>query len=267
MNNTYNWEVFPKTKIYQNILLKWKNLLDDRNLKEQDYHFFLQKYPAIFLTAIECYFVISKLKLGSEYETDFVLVNEGYSNGTEYELIEIESPHTELFDKSGKPTAKFNSALQQIRDWKRFLIHNKGEFKKTFPTVNTKIIRDSKLKFKIIIGRRTDNQEHIDKRRQIEESENVEIISFDRLTDLAGHRLKFSNEPLIFASQLESKSEHLRNRLANPFYECTKDSIWRRICKKGPSHFYSNMLNEILEVRSYNESMYEFIDWLEANEY
>lgn len=253
MDNLYDWTDFPKTKLYADIISDWETLLENVTLNELAYQSFLQKTPAIFLTILESYLVISKLKLGSDYETDFVIVQEGYSDGTIYELIEIESPHTELFDKKGKPTAKFNAALQQIRDWKRFLMNNKSEFKKIFPTSSTKIIKDSKLRFKIVIGRRTSNLEHLEKRRQIAEQENIEIISFDRLTDLAKWRRRFSDVAEIFAAQMKDVRYSLRNELANPFYKCTTDSEWRSICRKGHSHFYTNMIEDILAIRTYNE--------------
>ncbi|HAO07135.1 MAG TPA: DUF4263 domain-containing protein [Chryseobacterium sp.] len=253
MDNFYDWTNFPKTKLYADIIAEWEALLDNKNLNELAYHSFLQKTPAIFLTVLESYLVVSKLKLGSDYETDFVIVEEGYSDGTIYELIEIESPHTNLFDQKGKPTSKFNAALQQIRDWKRFLINNKSEFKKIFPTASTKIIKDSRLRFKIVIGRRSDNLEHLEKRRQIAEQENIEIISFDRLTDLAKCRRHFSDVAKIYAAQMDNVDFRLRNELANPFYQCTTDSGWRSICRKGHSHIYTNMIEDILSIRTYNE--------------
>ncbi|MCX6318076.1 MAG: DUF4263 domain-containing protein [Bacteroidetes bacterium] len=253
MGNFYDWKNVTKTKLYSDIITEWQTLLDNKNHKELVYHSFLQKTPAIFLTVMESYLVVSKLKLGSDYETDFVIVEEGYSDGTIYELIEIESPHTILFDRKGKPTSKFNAALQQIRDWKRYLINNKSEFRKIFPTASTKIIKDSKLRFKIIIGRRSDNLEHLEKRRQIAEQENIEIISFDRLTDLAKYRVSFFEVAKIYAAQMDNISYDLRNQLANPFYKCTKDSEWRSICKKGHSHIYTNLIEDILKIRTYNE--------------
>lgn len=253
MGTTYDWTNFPKTKLYSDIITEWQMLLDNKNLNELAYHEFLKKVPAIFLTISESYLVVSKLKLGSDYETDFVNIEEGYSDGTIYELIEIESPHTNLFDTKGKPTAKFNAALQQIRDWKRFLVSNKNEFKKIFPTTSTKIIKDSRLRFKIVIGRRTDNLEHLEKRRQISELEDVEIISFDRLTELAKSRRHFSDVAEIYSSEMDRIPYELKNELANPFYKCLTDSEWRSICRKGHFHIYSNMIKDILNIRTYNE--------------
>lgn len=199
----YDWTKFRTSAIYQDILNTWEGMLNNTQLKEQDYQYYLQNYPAVFLTVEESYLVISRLKLSSNYETDFVIVKEGYSNGTEYELIEIESPHTKLFDKAGKPSAKFNAALQQIRDWKRLLINDKPLFYRTFPTDNAKVIRDSKLSFKIIIGRRTDDLEELEKRRQIAEQENIEILSFDRLMDIAQWRRHYFDHARIYSGQMD----------------------------------------------------------------
>lgn len=253
MDNTYNWKIFRKSVIYSEILDKWKALLDNKLLKEKDYHHFLAQHPAIFLTIYDCYLVISKLKLGADYETDFVLLKDGYSDGNIYEIIEIETPHTKLFDKKGKPSASLNSSLQQIRDWRRWLAGNKSEFKKVFPTTNTRVIKDSRLKFRIIIGRRDNDQEALEKRRQIEEQEDVEILSFDRLTDIARQRKVFWDVAQIPATEFEMLDYLKKNKLANPFFRCTSDSEWRSIQRKGTFHFYSNMIDEILAIRTYNE--------------
>lgn len=251
--NVYDWENLTVTSLYKNIISDWENLLNNTSLKEIDYHNYLYSTPGIFLVHDNCHLVVSKLKLGSEYETDFVIVKEGYSDGTQFELIEIETPHTQLFDKSGKPTSKFNAALQQIRDWKRFLKNDKTTFKRIFPTINTRIISDSKINFKIIIGRRTSDQEELEKRRQICEEENIEIVSFDRLTEIAKRRILFFNTSYIVSGQMDYIEYERKNLLANPFYECISDSTWRKICRKGQSHFYSTMIDSIIENRTYSK--------------
>ncbi|SHN45108.1 Shedu anti-phage system protein SduA domain-containing protein [Chitinophaga sp. CF418] len=255
----YNWSKLTQTEIYRDILSQWESLVNNKALKEKDYQEFLRTHPAIFLTIIESYLVISKLKLGSDYETDFVVVREGYSDGTIYELIEIESPHTKLFDSSGKLSSKFNSALQQIRDWKRWLIDNKSQFKKILPTINTKVLQNSRLQFKIIIGRRTDDLLELEKRRQIAETEKIEIISFDRLTDIAKRRRNFQNESTISSAQMHfNVTYEQENELANPFFECITDSEWRKMCYKGGAHFHTNQLENILRTRTYNEHFDKF---------
>lgn len=36
------------------------------------------------------------------------------------------------------------------------------------------------------------------------------------------------------------------------------DAEWRRICRKGHHHFYSGLLDEILQCRNYNEHFDRF---------
>lgn len=255
MQELYNWGSLKNSTTLEKIKSDWLNLLNDTTQNENAYHKFIASNPFFFISFIESYLAISKLKLGAEYESDFVVVKEGYSDGTIYEFIEIESPHTQLFDSKGKPSAKFNAALQQIMDWKRFLIDDKNFFKKFLPTTSTKIVGDSRIRFKIIIGRRTENKDEVEKRRQYAEIHNIEIISFDRLTDILMMRKGFHNDPLIYSGQMHFLDDaEKKNSLANPFFECIGDSTWKKICKAGHNkHFHTNYLNEILNNRTYSE--------------
>lgn len=258
LNHQYDWNELLGTKIWNEIKQEWKLLIENKQLKESAYHAFLRKHPLLFLCTYRSYLAISKLKLGANYETDFVIVEEGFSEGTKYELIEIESPHTKLFNSNGTPSAKFNSALQQIRDWRRFLKDNRNIFSKAFPTTSTRIDTDSKLSFKIIIGRRTTNKEELDKRHQISEENNIEIWSYDRLTDILESRMYFPDTAIIGSTQVQALPFHILNELANPFFECTSDSDWRKICKKGGSHIYYHIIHDILSIRKYNEYFDKF---------
>lgn len=260
MEKIYDWTKLANSETYNLILSDWEKLLNDESLKEKEYHKFLASNPHFFLPYFDSYLVISKLKLGSEYETDFIAIQEGYSDGTRYEFIEIESPHTNLFDASGKPTAKFNAALQQIKDWKRYLIKDKSFMQKFLPTTSTSIISDSRISFKIIIGRSPKTEEEAEKRRQYSEDEKVEIISFDRLTEFFKARRHFKNEPFIRSAQMDYLvDEFKKNQLANPFFECVNDSTWKKICKKGHiKHFYFNFLDDILQNRTYSHYFEHF---------
>jgi hypothetical protein len=255
---SYDWNKLLVSQLWSDLISEWKALLENTALKENDYHSFLKKHPAIFFCISGSYLAISKMKMGAQYETDFVIVEEGYSNGTLYELIEIESPHTNLFNKNGAPSSKLNQALQQIRDWRRYLKDNRSFFLKTFPTTTTRIDTDSKLRFKIIIGRRTTNKDELAKRAQIEDENNVEIWSFDRLTDLIIGRGYFHKTARIYAAQTESLPDYLLNELANPFFICASDSEWREICKKGKSHIYYHLIDDIIRIRKYNEYYEKF---------
>ena len=70
-----------------------KLLLEKR--KEQEYHDYLKTHASFFLydDMEDPFFAISKLKLGSDFETDFVIPKENYSMGITWHLIEIKTPN------------------------------------------------------------------------------------------------------------------------------------------------------------------------------
>lgn len=255
----YYWDLLSKSDLFKEIVADWEKLLQDKSKLEKDYHKFINDNPYFFFSGPQSggYLVISKLKLG-DYETDFVVVKEGYSDGTVYELIEIQSPHTKLFNKNGVPSEQLNSALQQIRDWKRFLIDNKSVFRKNFPTTSTRVISESRLKFSIIIGSNITDTEEIEKRRQISETERVDIYSYDRLSQFLKMRRHFPEIADIYSSEFESLDAIVKNKLVNPFAKCISHSSWRSFCKRGGSHIYAKLIDEIIEARENNKYFEKF---------
>lgn len=232
-----------------NLISEWENLLD-KNLTEKYYHKFLADNAGLFLGNDDCHLAISKLKLGSELETDFVTVTDGFSNGNLYELIEIKQPSAKLFTEKGMISSDLNRATQQIRDWKRWLIDNRTWFKNHLPTISTRVVNKSHLKFKIIIGRRLSNTKDIDKRNQIGEEIGAEIRSFDYLTDRLRKRVFYPT------AWLSDKNYMYEQSIANPFYKAISDSDWKKFCKSedlANFHFYSAHCKKILEMRKYND--------------
>lgn len=237
--NTINNE-FKKDKIQE-----WNNLLS-QNLTENFYHKYLYDNAGLFLGNTDCHLVISKLKLGSELETDFVTLTDGFSNGNKFNLIEIKQPNVKLFTDKGLMSSDFNKATQQVRDWKRWLIDNPSWFKKFLPTISTRVISQSHLKFTIIIGRRLTNPRDIEKRNQIAEEIGAEIRSFDYLTD------RFKTREFYPTAWLENGNEYFEDKIANPFFKAFKDSEWKKFCnnrKISTSHFYSYHCKELTEIR------------------
>ena len=247
--NWYLENIKPDFK--SKLILDWEILLNQK-LTENNYQTYLTDNAGLFLGNENCHLIISKLKLGSELETDFVTLTDGFSNGNQFELIEIKQPNAKLFTEKGVMTSDFNRATQQIRDWKRWLIDNPSWFKKHLPTVSTRVISDSFLRFKIIIGRRTTNEYEIQKRNQIGAEIGAEIRSFDYLTD------KLKRREFYPTTWLSDESQHYSGEMANPFYKAMSDSEWKKFCKSErleTFHFYSHHAEEIIERRKYNELM------------
>ncbi len=239
------------TEFKANLISDWEQLLN-QNLTENKYQTYLTNNAGFFLTRDNCHLVISKLKLGSELETDFVTLTDGFSNGNKFELIEIKQPGAKLFTEKGIMSSDFNKATQQIRDWKRWLIDNPSWFKKYLPTVSTRVISKSFLNFKIIIGRRTRNLYEIEKRNQIGKEIGAEIRSFDYLTD------KLKTREFYPYTWLSNKAECYAEEISNPFFKAMSDSEWKKFCKSEKLetfHFYSHHAKEVIKRRKYSELM------------
>ncbi|MBX3240445.1 MAG: DUF4263 domain-containing protein [Chitinophagaceae bacterium] len=240
-----NWYDKIDNNFKRKTILEWTNLLD-QNLTENHYHHYLSKNAGLFLGGENCHLVISKLKMGSELETDFITLTDDFSNGNQFELIEIKQPAVKLFTSKGLMTAEFNRAVQQIRDWKRWLIDNPSWSKKYLPTLSARVVFNSHLKFKIIIGRRLSNPFEIEKRNQIADEIGAEIRSFDYITD------KFNLRDFSQAAWLETGKDFLADEVGNPFHRAVTDSQWKKFCtgrKVSTFHFYSRHSEDIIMFR------------------
>ncbi|MEJ0106153.1 MAG: hypothetical protein WDO19_27940 [Bacteroidota bacterium] len=76
-NQLFEWNRLLETRIWVEIKNKWNALLENKDLIERDYHNFLKTHPAIFFCIQGSYLAISKLKLGADHETDFVVAKKG----------------------------------------------------------------------------------------------------------------------------------------------------------------------------------------------
>lgn len=95
----------------------FKNLLDSDPEREEILQSFLKKHPVLLCPAHIR--VWSKLPLGAR-DTDFV-----FQEATgDYILVELEKSTHRLFRKDGNTNSKLNHAIDQIRNWKRYLEDN-----------------------------------------------------------------------------------------------------------------------------------------------
>jgi hypothetical protein len=88
---------------------------------EEEAHQFLKANPSVLgLTSVID--PISKLPLGSEFVTDFVLQEIPYG----YVLVEIEKATTRLFKKTSPPerTQELNHAIEQVEHWRAWVARN-----------------------------------------------------------------------------------------------------------------------------------------------
>lgn len=138
-----------------------------RWLKEPHHHLFLDADPAR---------VQSKIAFGNK-ASDFVV---RHSDGT-YKLIEIERANLRIFTKAkAEPSAEFNHACQQVRDWQRYIRDN-------VRTVREELKLDGidKPTGAVIAGRVSDidSEEALLRWRDLKATHEFELSTYDDVCD------------------------------------------------------------------------------------
>jgi hypothetical protein len=176
---------------FEAAVAQWRELLDSR-ASEAAYHSFLSLHAGQFFCLSPCQaIVISKLKLSSAYETDFVVVEDDFSDGIKYTFVEIEVPHAKLFTKGNRPSHRLNTAISQINAWKQWLETYTREALDILPSFPVSQGTPPKYRFMVIMGRRTSEiGECLDvgslkTRAWLSKLSGIEVRSFDFLTSLA----------------------------------------------------------------------------------
>lgn len=164
-------------------------------------------------------FVFKEFPIGNQYKADYVILNT-YSGLWQVKFIELESISDKIFTKANKPTKVFSDAIKQIDDWRTYFDNHKDE-------VRNQLIRwakskdllkshDSKLlsnysgnrledpntvlqeSFHVFIGRRNTLSESQHSRKALYlRNHRIDVVSYDRLLDLAKVRYKKSNKSLF----------------------------------------------------------------------
>src|ERR1041384_7194799 len=132
-----NWSLVKTSPTFAAIRDRWIAMLGDESLREEAYQQFLTEHAGLFFShpsAGDDQLVSAKVRLGSDFTTDFVVAASVRSLGTNYTLIEIESPHTAPYTAAGTPSARLNTAVQQVLDWRRWIERNREEAKRLFPS-------------------------------------------------------------------------------------------------------------------------------------
>jgi hypothetical protein len=160
-----------------------------------------------------CRFVFREFPLGSQYKTDYVILN-SYSGVWEVMFIELEPIDDPVFTKAGVPTQRLARAIKQVDDWAEYFDINKDQIRNDIVKWATEkdilgyeddgiICNDTgdylvdpssylKESYHIVIGRRANLDRASHKRKATYTSKhNIEIVSYDRLKDLVD--LRYAN--------------------------------------------------------------------------
>jgi len=179
-----------------------RNLQDaiDHASREEDIQQYLQRNPKFLIQHLgggHGRWIIPKLKLGSEHVTDFV-VGEKNSDGFTWQAVELESPLNPMFNKNGDPSRHLNHAIRQIQDWRNWLIQNQNYASRLRAESGLGLtdIRPDLMGLILIDRRENVSEETHARRRQIAESQNIRIHTYDFLVESLEGRLQ--GRPMSF---------------------------------------------------------------------
>jgi hypothetical protein len=159
-------------------MIKGFSALVESDPREGDIQCYLtENWMLLAPTAVK---VIPKVKLGSEYEVDFVV---GLAD-QQYILVEIERPEHKLFTQRGDPSAELSHAQRQVEDWRQWIHENIAYARTIMPGINEPHCW-------VIIGRRSHMVERDEKAlaRRNAELHHITILTYDDLLDVARRHL------------------------------------------------------------------------------
>ena len=153
--------------------------------------------------------VIPKFRFGSDYCSDFVIIN-GQSYSYWIYLIELEPATEKLFTKNGDYARRLNHAIKQVDEWGDWIKRNQNYFKDSLLKAIKKVDTTFEETFDyarrfivskhIVIGRRGTLTSDDNKRRAIEYDEKgIDIITYDRLVECENRIIQMEKEGKMFS--------------------------------------------------------------------
>ena len=245
--------------ILKSVERRWRSLLNDGSVTESDLHRFLADHAGLFFGQESV--VISRADLGSDYEVDLVIAGDEASYGIDYTFVEIESPRTPPYTRSGDPSARLSHAIQQVLNWKAWLKRHRGHVRKFFPSEYFGWEEFINLSFSIVIGRRTSPRTATAKRNVFAREMGIKIHSFDFLTERLrqGFSCFWDLSPLTEGAQPGLAA---RNQLANPFARAYSWRAWKDVVGEPDfehGHFLAMNAERLLACRSYSRELERFV--------
>lgn len=154
----------------------------DTNPPERHVQEFLERNKEIVAAHLGAHavYVVPKPRFGSHYEADFGIA-ECNSAGTFWTLVELERPSIKPFRKDGRPTAKLTHAIEQIKEWRRFIRANRDYCQRSRRKGGLGLEDISDRSWgTIVMGRRLDYEnEPSEWRKELREEQLIKIMSYD----------------------------------------------------------------------------------------
>jgi hypothetical protein len=155
-------------------------------------------------------YVFKEFPLGNRYKADYVVLN-SYSGVWEVLFIELEPVNAKFFTKAGTPSQRILGAIKQVDDWRRYFDEHKAQVRsdlvlwaaerdllryssgETPLNLSGNLLADPETylrdQYYIVAGRRESlNSKEARRKAEYYSAHSVEIISYDRISDVVTDR-------------------------------------------------------------------------------
>jgi len=166
--------------------------LVDRNPDESVLQAHIESHPYILSEQhAHCHHVFPRVRLGERYEADFFCLDLP-SHGNQWIAVEIEPAELPVVTKAGRKSARLEHALQQLRDWRKWVADNIDYARRPRSQSGLGLEKiEPRFQCCLIAGRRSNFTEAFNiLRRQILRDEMIEIRSWDGILERAEQRAR-----------------------------------------------------------------------------
>lgn len=242
----------PWTELTGSEIAAFENALNYAR-DESDMQLFIEANPRILIQHFAVgrgAWVKPKQRLGSEYETDFLIAQQG-SGGLIWYAVELERPQAILFTKKGDPSAALTHALRQINDWREWLSRNRGYAAQSREQEGLGLIDiHPELDGLIIMGRGADiDTRTTARRRRLARDYRVEIETYDWLLSEARERFESRQTDLArAANDIKTWQELLSisdGEVPGPVWSTYVSNIDRAKYPKTGKYLFADLTDDI----------------------
>lgn len=164
---------------------QFKKLLDEcpPERKIQEFLESNQKIIAAYI-GVHPVYVIPQVKFSTHYVADFALA-ELNSAGPQWTLVELEPVDVSPFNQKGRPSAKLVHAIEQVKEWRRFVQDNQDHCRRPRKEHGLGLQGiTSRFWGTVVMGRRSNYANEVEGwRNQHTADLQIEVISYDRLVE------------------------------------------------------------------------------------
>jgi Domain of unknown function (DUF4263) len=178
--------------------------------QEQEIQSFLEDNPWLLTNMFaHCHYALPQFSFGGQYRADFILP-ERSSGGTMWMLVELEPSCAKLLARNGEFSPTVRTAINQVMDWKRWLLNNQDVAKKS-RTIGGLGLHDMStlLCGYIIVGRRRDVTPRYNQlRADILTTMAIQIKTYDSIVEWGRKRATYwMNYDVRMASLIVEKKK------------------------------------------------------------